>query len=117
VAAAGFFGPGILAELGIVRLEEFRQETSRRVAHQAFLVAGFVALIHGAATVARWRPRIAAALVVAAMVWMLVLSGAWRLVATSNGFPWEISFEIVIYFLLLPGTAVLALVFGGQESE
>lgn len=211
LAAAGLFGPGILAELGLLRVEEFRLETNRRAAHQAFLVtgvllvlvsafegcgqrysaemheiddaipasfaatvllavyylsglvrywgarvaarrilvfygavfaalyvaalflardmmdgvpwgdtlkfAGFVALIHGASTLARWRPRLAAVVVAVAMVWMFILSGTWRMMTPDSSFPWEVSFEVVIYFLLLPMTAMLALLFGKAEAE
>ena len=211
VAAAGFFGPGILAELGLVRVEEFRQETNRRAAHQAFLVtgvllvlvsgfegcgqrynaemhkiddaipasfaatvllavyylsslvrywgarvaafrilvfygavfavlhagglflarsllnpfpwgdvlqfSGMAVLIFGAAFLGRSRPKAGSALVAVAMVWLMIQSGVWRMVSTGNGWPWEISFEVVIYFLLLPVTAIVALLFGGPDPE
>ncbi len=45
LAAAGFFGPGVLAELGIVKLEEFQRETRLRAAHQAFLAAGVLLVL------------------------------------------------------------------------
>lgn len=48
IAALGFFGPGILSELGWVPADEFKQETRRRAAHHAYLMGGvFLTLIVG----------------------------------------------------------------------
>lgn len=210
LAAAGFFGPGILSELGWLRLEEFQRETRLRAAHQAFLVAGvllvlitgfegcgqrynaemheiddavpasFVATVLlavyylsglvrywgaraaafrillfyglgfagffaaslilagdllgdfpwgdvlqvaaftgafvGAAFLGRSRPRLAGLLVLAASVWMIIATGTYRFFG-NQGLPWEVTFEVVIYALLLPVTALAALFFGRPEPE
>jgi hypothetical protein len=79
-------------------------------------VAAFTVAFVGAGFLSRRRPRVAGLVVSAASVWMIVATGTYRFFG-NQGLPWEVTFEVVIYALLLPVTALAALLFGKTDPE
>ncbi len=79
-------------------------------------VAGFAGAMVGAAFLGRRRPLPAAGVVAVATAWMFAVTGTYRFFGVE-GMPWEVTFEVIIYALLLPVTAIAALAFSRSAAE
>lgn len=120
IAIAGFFGPGLLAELGWLKSDEYQSETRLHASHHAFLLGGiFLALIVSfngmgqrySATMHQIDDAVPASLVLTLMLAVYYLSGlirywgprkaAFRIISTFATLC--LVFSLVVIFMHLKG--------------
>lgn len=79
-------------------------------------VLAFAIVMTGAAFHGRKHPRAAALILLAPTGWLVYASDTWSWF-NSSSVPWEVSFDVIIFTLLLPVTGIVAFLAAGRVPE